>query len=179
MLTFSPKHGLAGYNIQQKLESESCRFCCGDFLLDDSHPLSKLLVQKQSITCESRVESCYYNVNQRRLKLDVICIHRGTLGSPDFLFGTKVLREKWVSGGFECRPICKQSPRSSLTSWPEINLSWSVLISRRRMYQLCTRSKCCRWRDVFFLGVVVMYQIVTLPENNRIRAWTRFLYVGS
>ena len=40
------------------------------------------------------------------MKLDDICTHCGALGSPDFLFGTKELREKCVHDGFECRPIC-------------------------------------------------------------------------
>ena len=65
-------------------------------------------MQTQSITCESSIEHGYYDVKKCRLKLDDICIHYGTLGSPDFLFGTEeFLREKRVSGGFECRPICK------------------------------------------------------------------------
>ena len=33
--------------LQQKLESVSDRFCCGDLLVDDNHPLSQVLVQKK------------------------------------------------------------------------------------------------------------------------------------
>ena len=33
--------------LQQKLETLAKRFCCGGFLVDDNHPLSTVLLQKQ------------------------------------------------------------------------------------------------------------------------------------
>jgi len=42
---------------QQKLESVSYRFSCSDLLFDDNHPLSKVLVQKQALTCETRIKN--------------------------------------------------------------------------------------------------------------------------
>ena len=42
--------------LQQKLESVSDRYFCGDLLFDDSHRLSKVLAQKKNITCESPIE---------------------------------------------------------------------------------------------------------------------------
>lgn len=45
--------------LQQKMEFVSDRFCYGNLLFDDSHPLSKILVQKQDISCESKIEIGY------------------------------------------------------------------------------------------------------------------------
>ena len=84
----------------------SGRFSCGDLLFDDSHHLSKVLVQKQSLTCESDIEKGYYNHKDRRLKLDDICIHCGELGSDKFLLKTKQLQERCVSDGYKFHPIC-------------------------------------------------------------------------
>lgn len=41
----------------------------------------------------------------------------GAIGSLDFLFGAEELREKcvYVSGGFECRPVCKDCFEKEMT----------------------------------------------------------------
>ena len=36
-----------------------------------------------------------------------ICVHCGVLGTSDYLFGEKELREKSLTGGYKCLPICK------------------------------------------------------------------------
>eukprot|EP00577_Skeletonema_sp_RCC1716_P024640 CAMPEP_0113400332 /NCGR_PEP_ID=MMETSP0013_2-20120614/16062_1 /TAXON_ID=2843 ORGANISM="Skeletonema costatum, Strain 1716" /NCGR_SAMPLE_ID=MMETSP0013_2 /ASSEMBLY_ACC=CAM_ASM_000158 /LENGTH=122 /DNA_ID=CAMNT_0000285385 /DNA_START=246 /DNA_END=615 /DNA_ORIENTATION=- /assembly_acc=CAM_ASM_000158 len=42
--------------LQQKLESVSDRFSCGDLIFEDDDPLSKAVVQKKNLTCETRIE---------------------------------------------------------------------------------------------------------------------------
>lgn len=54
--------------MQQKLESVSGRFSCGDLLFPNNHHLSKVIVQKQNLTCESAIEKGYYNNEGRALK---------------------------------------------------------------------------------------------------------------
>ena len=71
--------------LQQKMESVSNRFSCGDLLFEDSHHLSKVLVQQQALTCESRIEKGYFNHKDRKLKLPDICIHCGEEGAEDSL----------------------------------------------------------------------------------------------
>ena len=100
-----------GYNaaaiaMQQKLESVSCRFSCGDLLFDDSHPLSKVLVQKQALTCETRIENGYFNHKDRKLKLTDICVYCGEGGSEDVLLCQPQLRQRKLTGGKQCYPIC-------------------------------------------------------------------------
>ena len=68
--------------LQQKLESVSERLYCGDLLFDDSHPLSRVLVQKQRLTCESLIENGHYSVSKRRLKLKPISYHCGEFSAP-------------------------------------------------------------------------------------------------
>ncbi len=68
--------------------------------------MSKVLVQKRNLTCESPIEKGYYNKDDRRLKFDAICIHCGELGSSPFLLKTEQLRERCVSDGYQCLPIC-------------------------------------------------------------------------
>lgn len=93
--------------LQQKMESVSDRFYWGDLLFNDIHLLSNILVQKQDISCEFKIEIGYFNVSTRRLRLKDIYIHCGALGAPDFLYGTKEPRKMNKSDEFECRPICK------------------------------------------------------------------------
>ncbi len=96
--------------LKQKLESVSERFSCGDLLFDDSDPLSKVLVQKMNLTCESDIENGYYNNKSRALKLQDICVHCGEtedVGSAGtFLLGQHQLEERCLTGGYSCRPIC-------------------------------------------------------------------------
>ena len=81
-------------SLQQKLESVSNRFCCGDLLFDDNHPLSQILVQKKNITCKSPVEAGYYNTTGRTLRSNDVYVYCSTLCAPNFLFGLKELRKK-------------------------------------------------------------------------------------
>ena len=63
--------------LQQKLESVSHRFYCGDLLFDDDHPLGQTLCQKHNLTCTSPMEKGYYNCPVRALKLSDMCYHYG------------------------------------------------------------------------------------------------------
>jgi hypothetical protein len=92
--------------LHQKLESVSGRYSCGDLLFDDSHPLSKVIVQKQSLTCESPIEKGYYNKQGRALSLKDVCIHCGEQGGDDFLLKTPQLQSRSMTGGYKCFPIC-------------------------------------------------------------------------
>ena len=92
--------------MQQKLESVSGRYSCGDLLFDDGHHLSRVLVQKQSLTCESQIERGYYNVKERALKLKPICIHCGEMGPEGFLLEQAELEKRCLTGGYTCFPIC-------------------------------------------------------------------------
>ena len=42
--------------LQQKLESMSSCFLCGDLLFDDDHHLSKIILQRKALTCQSPTE---------------------------------------------------------------------------------------------------------------------------
>ena len=53
------------------------------------------------------MEAGYYNTDGHTLRLKDVCVHCGSLGAPDFLFGLKELREKCLTGGYRCLPICK------------------------------------------------------------------------
>ena len=92
--------------LQQKLESVSARYSCGDLLFDDDHHLSKVLVQKKNLTCETPIEKGYYNHKERGLKLKDICSHCGEMGSSEFLLGTPELQKRSMTDGFKCFPIC-------------------------------------------------------------------------
>ena len=92
--------------FRQKMESVSNRYSCGDLLFADDHHLSKVIVQKQSLTCESPIEKGYYNKEGRMLKLKDICYHCGEMGAEDFLYSLPQLREKNMTGGYDCFPIC-------------------------------------------------------------------------
>ena len=92
--------------LTQKMESVADRYSCGDLLFDDSHHLSKKLVQKQALTCESQIEKSYYNSTSRGLKLKDLCIHCGEMGGEGFLLDTDQLKERCLSKGYNCYPIC-------------------------------------------------------------------------
>ena len=91
--------------LQQKLESVSQCYSCGDLLFDDNHHLIKILVQQQSLTCESQIEKGYYNHKDRRVKFDNICIHCGDLGSRTYLLNTEQLQQRCMSDGYQCFSI--------------------------------------------------------------------------
>ena len=81
-------------------------FSCGDLLFDDSHPLSKVLVQKQNLNCESDIERGCYNHAERRMQLKSICIHCGEMGRKGFLLEMPELRERCITKGYECFHVC-------------------------------------------------------------------------
>ena len=62
-------------------------FFCGDFLFDDDHYLSKVIVRKQSLTCKSQIDKGYYNNRERRLKVKDICVQCGEMGAESCLLG--------------------------------------------------------------------------------------------
>ena len=62
-------HSIVMLALQQKMESLSHHFSCGDLLFDDSHYLSKLVLKRKNLTCESLIEKGCYNNKDRRLKL--------------------------------------------------------------------------------------------------------------
>ena len=108
---YSPKEeefATANLALRQKIESVSGYYSCGDLLFDDDHPLSKVIVQKQSLTCESQIEKGYYANANRSLKVKMICIHCGVLGNDDkeFLYCMPQLLEKNMTEGYDCYPIC-------------------------------------------------------------------------
>lgn len=99
--------------LKEKLESVSGRYSCGEILFEDSDPLSKVLVQKLNLTCESQIEKGYYNnaSDTRSLNLKDICIHCGELdmnetGMDAFLLRQDQLSELGVTNGYKCFPIC-------------------------------------------------------------------------
>jgi len=108
---YSPKDEefiAANVAFRQKLESVSGRYSCGDLLFADDHPLSKVIVQKQGLTCESQIEKGYYANTDRSLKVKMICIHCGELGNDneEFLYCMPQLIEKNMTKGYNCFPIC-------------------------------------------------------------------------
>ena len=86
--------------LQQKFESVTGRFSCGSLLFDDGHHLSKILVQKQNLTCESPIEKGYYNNKERKLKLKDICVHCGEMGSKEFLLSLPEFQERCLTDGY-------------------------------------------------------------------------------
>lgn len=60
--------------LQQKLELVSFRYSCRDLIFEDTHPLSKIHIHGEDMSCESRIEKSYYNIKERALKLREICI---------------------------------------------------------------------------------------------------------
>ncbi len=92
--------------LQQKLESISFRFLCGDLIFDDGHPIGKVITQRQQLTCESKIERAYYNHKERALKLEDVCIHCREEGSNDFLLCQEQLEARNMTAGRQCFPIC-------------------------------------------------------------------------
>ncbi len=92
--------------LHQKLESVSGCYSCGDLLFDDGHPLSRVIVQKQNLTCETPIERGYYDNKERSLKLKPICICCGEKGSKEFLLGQEELEKRCLTGGYKCFPLC-------------------------------------------------------------------------
>ena len=79
--------------LQQKMESVSYRFSCGDLFFRVSH-LNKVILKRRNLTCESPIEKGYCNNMDRILKLKQICYHCGESGSTCFVFWVDQLREK-------------------------------------------------------------------------------------
>ena len=71
---------------QQKLKTSAKRFCCGNSFFCDIHSLSKVLSQKQSITCSTTIKKVCYNSTRRRLLLEDMCVHSSALGVSDRIF---------------------------------------------------------------------------------------------
>mmetsp|Transcript_30445 Transcript_30445/g.69473 ORF Transcript_30445/g.69473 Transcript_30445/m.69473 type:complete len:957 (+) Transcript_30445:1194-4064(+) len=95
--------------VKQVIESLGHRYSCGDLLFDGDHPLSKVVVQKQSLTCESTIEIGYYNpsnAGDRVLRAKDICVHCGETGPTDFLLRLPQLREKNMTEGWHMLPTC-------------------------------------------------------------------------
>ena len=92
--------------LQQKMESVSSCLSCGDLLFDDTHHLSKILVQKQDLICEPCIEKAYFNHKDRKLMLPDICIYCGGEGAEDFLLREPQLRKRQLTEGKNCFPIC-------------------------------------------------------------------------
>ena len=95
--------------LKAKLESVSDRYSCGDLLFDDGDDMSKLIVQKLNLTCESKIELAYYHNDGRTLKLKPLCIYCGESESGpagSFILRQQELRERNLTGGHKCYPIC-------------------------------------------------------------------------
>ena len=92
---------------QQKLESIGERYSCGDLIFNDNEPTEMIITQRQQLTCQSRIETAYYNCIDRAVKLDDICIHCGNGGSSDYLLRQSELLKLNKTVGKECYPICK------------------------------------------------------------------------
>ena len=91
------------------MESVGYRYRCGDLLFGDG-PMSEVIIQKQSLTCESKIEPAYCNpkkANERpNLMLKDICGHCGCFGSSDFLHRMKgKLRDCNETNGWTYLPI--------------------------------------------------------------------------
>ena len=110
---FSKENGIDYKNVsvalQQKYESVSERFTCGDLLFPDNHPFSRLLAQRTNINCESQIEKAYFNVPVRGFKTQDACIHCGEgcreERKSDFLLGQEELQERNATAGYSCYPI--------------------------------------------------------------------------
>ena len=93
--------------VQQRFESISERYTCGNILFDDSHPLSKVAIHKQSVIYVSPIENGYFVNKQRNLKLKPICYHCGENGSTDHLWGLDKSFAKNTENGYQCFPLCE------------------------------------------------------------------------
>ena len=81
-------------------------YSCGDLIFNDDDPISEVLAQRQNLTCESKVETAYYNVLGRKFETVLVCIYCGEKGSSDFLLQQAQLESRGKSGGSQCYPIC-------------------------------------------------------------------------
>ena len=80
----------------------------------------QIVIQKQSLTCESKIEIGYYNPKaseERLLKTDNICVHCGCTGCTDFLFGLEQLQEKNMTDGWPMLPICDACMKACQEKW--------------------------------------------------------------
>ena len=88
----------------------SDRYSCGDLIFEDSDPLSKLIVQRQNLNSESRIETAYYNMHGRKYTTDDICYHCGEgcseSSNTGFLLKTEDLQKLNATDGRTCYPIC-------------------------------------------------------------------------
>ena len=72
-------------HCSKRLSQHLVIFSCGDLLFADDHHLSKVLVQKKNLTCESPIKKGYYNHPERKLELKKCCVQCGEMGPNDFL----------------------------------------------------------------------------------------------
>ena len=71
--------------LRRTMESIS-GYSCGDLIFnDDDDPVSEVLAQRQNLTCKSKVEIAYYNVEGRKFETVPVCIYCGEKGSSDIL----------------------------------------------------------------------------------------------
>ena len=86
---------------RQNVESVSGCYSFDDLLFDDNNPWSKVIVQKQGLTCEYPIDKSYYANAESSLKVRMICIHCGELGNDneDFIYCMPQLREKNMTNG--------------------------------------------------------------------------------
>ena len=59
------EYNAAKVALQQKLGSVYKWFSCGYLIFDDDHHLSKIIVQKKNLMCESWIEKGYYTTTRR------------------------------------------------------------------------------------------------------------------
>ena len=95
----------AAKEMAQKMESIS-GYSCGDVIFNDNHPTSQVIAQRQLLTCESRVEVTYYNIDGRSFKTKPVCIHCGETGGSEFLYQQSELEAHTKSEGKKCYLIC-------------------------------------------------------------------------
>jgi hypothetical protein len=95
----------AANELKKKMEFIS-GYSCGDLLFDDDHEISTVIAQRQQLTCESRVEVAYYNVDGRSFKTTPVCIYCGKTGRSSFLYQQAEIEARNKSEGKKCYPIC-------------------------------------------------------------------------
>ena len=91
--------------FQQRLEEVSFRYSCGNLLFDDNSHVGSIITHCQQLNCELQVEKSYYNCPGRKLELPDVCIHCGSTGTADYLFGQDELEAQNKTGGKKCYPI--------------------------------------------------------------------------
>ena len=101
----NPEYFEAAKVLKRTMESIS-GYSCGDLIFNDDDPISEVLAQRQNLTCESKVETAYYNVLGRKFETVPVCIYCGEKGSSDFLLQQAQLESRGKSGGRQCYPIC-------------------------------------------------------------------------